>query len=450
MTGRILRLELRRSAAVGIGALSLLVGGGLLLSFPEGFAGRWMQLAVFARSLLLVTWPLALAGGAWLGRREARSRVGELFASTPRPRAQRILPTAAALAITVVVAYLLVFVSGIPWVVPTAAYFPAGTLLVAGVGAVAMVTAAWLGLAAGRALPWLVTAPALAVVGVAVAGLLPDWLSVDAEINGGEAPKALLLSPVYSGGADDFEVLLPRVSLIQTLWLVAVAVTGLLLFAAVRRRSLVLATLPAVLAAAVALPLLPSGGYPAAAKVDPDAVALVCDDDGPQVCVTRVHAATLPDIVGPGRQVLGLLAAKLPDAPTRAVESWRGPQEPAVRHSRDTILFYPPSITSAGRAEPDDYLRTYLAEAAWRQECTERSGPVEPDLGRAVAAAWLTGQPPASQDWWSDDDRTRANALYRTLTALPPAEQRRRMSAAREAALDCRDDALLPILSGAR
>ncbi|MEK8108046.1 hypothetical protein NKG94_29250 [Micromonospora sp. M12] len=72
MTGRILRIELRRSAALGIALLSLVVGVALLLSSTQFFAARWMQLAVIVRSLLMVLLPLALAGGrGWAGATRA-------------------------------------------------------------------------------------------------------------------------------------------------------------------------------------------------------------------------------------------------------------------------------------------------------------------------------------------------------------------------------------------
>lgn len=112
MTGRIVRVELRRSAAVAVALLALAAGTALLVSFPEEYAGRWTRLATSVRLLLVVWVPLALAGGAWLGRREARSRVGELFASTARPRWRRVTPTAAALAVSLVAGYAVMFLVG--------------------------------------------------------------------------------------------------------------------------------------------------------------------------------------------------------------------------------------------------------------------------------------------------------------------------------------------------
>lgn len=456
MTGRILRIELRRGPALAVALLSLALGTALLLSFREGFAGRWLQLAANLRTLLAVLWPLALAGGAWLGRREAGSGVGELLASTVRPRWQRVLPTAGALVGALVAAYLLIFLIGAAWVVPAAGYFPIATLAVTAVGALSLVAAGWLGMAAGRAVPRVVTAPVLAVVGFAVAGLLPDWVMSSASATGGTVPRAALLSPVFAGGLDDFQTLRASVHPVQAWWLAALAATGLLLLGAVRRRAVVLAVLPAALGAAVAVPLLPAGGYPGAARVDPDAIALVCDDDGAPVCVTRVHAGLLPDVVGPARQALARMAEKLPNAPVRAVES----QQPAfwahtsaageaAPHPADTLVFHAPTIGATGRADlADGSFLPGLFEAAWWQECPESFALSDVYLAQAVATAWLADRPLALRDWWSPQERARAERAYQTLVALPQAEQRRRMAAARDAAMTCRADDLLALLPG--
>jgi hypothetical protein len=453
--GRVLRIELRRSAAAGIGLLSLATGMVLLLSYPEGFAGRWMQLAVTGRSMLIVLWPLALAGGAWLGRREARSRVGELFASTARPRWQRVSPVAGALALTVVGAYTLMLLVGAAWVVPTSAYFPVTAVVVAAVGALSLAAAGWLGMAVGRFLPQLVTAPVLAVLAIAVTGFLPDWLSTTGyDGNGRPDPAAVLLTPVYIGGLDDFQTVVGRVNLTQALWLAALAATGLLLLGAARPRTAAVAVLPAALGVAIAVPLMPSGGYDAAGAVDPAAVDLVCDTDGARICVTRAHAGALPDVTGPAREALAMLAAKLPDAPTTAVESrqlptWAvwGPEPVPPRQPADTLVFERATIGSTGRADFDgEPLLPLLLEAAWRQDCGDQREHRDAYLARRVAAAWVIGQPPTPASWWAPEDRQRAETAYRTLVGLPLAEQRRRLGVAREAALDCRSDGLLPIL----
>ncbi|WP_433552780.1 hypothetical protein ACQP08_04920 [Micromonospora zamorensis] len=457
MTGRILHIELRRSAALSIGLLSLVTGTVLLLTSTQFFVGRWMQLAIFSRSMLMVSLPFALAGGAWLGQRDARYRVNELFASTVRPRWQRVVPTASALAVAVATAYVLVFLIAAGWVVPTAGYFPASAIVVAAVGVPALVAAGWLGMAAGRAVPRVVTAPILAVVGFVLVGLVPDLVTMahtDASFTRlRPEPSALLLVPTFNG-LDDFQTIATRVSLLQTLWLVSLAATGLLLLGAVRRRAIAFAVLPAVLGGAVAVPLLPVGGTRGAAVVDPVAIELVCDNDGPQVCVTRAHAALLPDVVGPARQALGMMAAKLPNAPVRTVQSQQitywgglGVSTAPTRHADDTIVFDTPTIDPAGRADlSDGYFLPSLLEAAWRQDCGDQPEPDEP-LARTIATAWLSGQPPTPRRWWEPADIERAQSAYQALVSLPQAEQRDRMAAARAAAMDCRSDGLLAILA---
>ncbi|MBQ1016085.1 ABC transporter permease, partial [Micromonospora sp. M51] len=193
-------------------------GAALLLSSTQFFAGRWMQLAVLARSTLIMLLPLALAGGAWLGRRDARCRVNELFASTVRPRWQRVVPTASALAVTVVAAYVVVFLVAAGWVVPTAGYFPSATIVVAAVGVPALIAAGWLGMAAGRAVPRVITAPVLAVLGFVLVALVPEWITAPA--TGAEIgqfrqePAGVLLLPTFTG-LDDFQTIATRVSLLQ-------------------------------------------------------------------------------------------------------------------------------------------------------------------------------------------------------------------------------------------
>jgi hypothetical protein len=310
-----------------------------------------------------------------------------------------------------------------------------------------MVTAAWLGLAAGRALPWLVTPPALAVTGVLVAGLLPDFVSANSVLREDRLPPAaLMLSPVYVGGLDDFQTFPVRHSLVQAGWFVAVAVTGLLLYGATRPVTRGLAVLPAALGLAVTLPLLPAGAYEGAARPDPVAAELVCDDDGPQVCMRRVHANLLPDVTGPVREALALLAAKLPDAPTRAVESGHpqsyvrpGLMPDLPRYGADTLVFTAPPYGRTGGADlsGEPYLRVLVAEA-WRLDCGDRPYGREVYLAGEVAASWLVGRPVGYDP--------ELPAAYERFLGRPAAEQRALLAAARADVVACRTDALVAIL----
>jgi hypothetical protein len=77
---RALLIELRRSAALWTGVLTL----GLALGLYYGFSGpwskgadawtaEWTNLARWLRYHLTLLWPVALAAGAWQGRRDHRS-----------------------------------------------------------------------------------------------------------------------------------------------------------------------------------------------------------------------------------------------------------------------------------------------------------------------------------------------------------------------------------------
>ena len=105
MGARILRIELRRSVALWAGLLIAAVGVFVLFASNPPYRS-WMELVIVQRDIMQLTWPLALAAGAWQARRERASRVEELIATTPRPRRWRVLPIAAAMAIAAVAAYL--------------------------------------------------------------------------------------------------------------------------------------------------------------------------------------------------------------------------------------------------------------------------------------------------------------------------------------------------------
>ncbi|MEU8660849.1 hypothetical protein AB0C31_29650, partial [Actinoplanes philippinensis] len=97
--------ELRRSNARVLAVLLLLGSlGTLAVSTDWGY--QWWQFSYYLAANLFIQVPLALAAGAMLGRRERRTGAAELLAGTGRPRWQKTTPTAAALAITVVVVQL--------------------------------------------------------------------------------------------------------------------------------------------------------------------------------------------------------------------------------------------------------------------------------------------------------------------------------------------------------
>jgi len=416
---RVIGIELRRSAALG-SALILLVVGALLLFFADqsAFTTGWMQLAMTQRLYLAVLWPLALAAGAWQGRREHRSNVAELFASTPRPRTRRTAPTLGAMAVAVVAGYLAMGIAGAGWIAGTARYLPASVFAVVAVGLLALIGAVWLGLAAGRLLPSPATAPALAIAGLGLLLLIPGatrphgWL-------------ALVFSPIYEMNMPDAYTTVPGpASVAQAIWLAGLAVTAVLLVVSGGWRLRVAALLPVVVGATLAIAVMPRDDRYVTDAVDPVARELVCARDQPGVCVSRVHTGLLGEVAPPAREALTVLA-KLPAAPTRVHE--------------DTTTYvptvYPPwqddVVLLRVDAGPDGHLADrggVLAEVvagafASRGDCDHFAGPEE----KVAAAYWLIGREPPTA--------TGAAALWQRLRQLPDAAAR--VAALRRAALSC-------------
>lgn len=434
---RVLRIELRRSAAAGAALILLLAGAVLLHVAPQRWSVGWMQLAMTQRDHLLLLWPLALAAGAWQAHREHRTNVAELFASTARPRPQRVLPALGALGIAVVGAYLATLAVAAPRIVDTAGYLPPASVVVVAVGALALVAAVWFGLAVGRLVPSPVTAPALAVAGIAL--LLAGPFAF------GDRPwLAMLFLPSYHMSQfSDFQTVAGGVSAAQGVWLAALAVTGVVAFAAGRRRTRALALLPAVLGAALGLLVMPRGADYVDIPIDPVAQELVCTDDTPRVCVSRVHSGLLPEVTPIARRALALLS-RLPDAPTTAQEDTRvfidGSTPPPP--SPDTVLIPVKADRDGHLAHAGNVLPAMLQGAlAMDVVC-----PDGQDTDEAKAAAyWLLGREPVAAPGELPEEQGEAVRLWQGLRQLPAPEAAARVAAFRDTARACADTTgLLP------
>lgn len=433
---RVLGIELRRSAAVGT-MLTLAVIGTLLIYFLEQiyFADGWMQLAMTMRLYLALLFPLALAAGAWQARREQRAMVAELFSTLPRPRAQRVLPVVLAMTLAVVAGYLTVGLAGAAWIAGTARYLPAAVFAVVGVGLLALVAAVWLGLAAGRLLPSPVTAPLLAVVGFASLLLIPgatrphDWLG-------------MMLSPIWAMNMPGpYETMNGLVSAAQGLWLAGLAVTGMLLLISGGWRLRVAAVLPVALGLALGAAVMPRS-VDVLSAVDTRAKELVCSEDEPRVCLSRVHAGLLDEVTGPAREALTVLAA-VPGAPTRVHED-TSTYSPDVFPPRqaDVVLLDVEVGQDAHLENGADVVANVLIKALsnpW--SCGEYSGRSD-----AMAAAfWLLGREPALNGELNQGAVDEAKVLWQGLAKLPADEAAGRVAALRKAATNCAvtDGALL-------
>jgi hypothetical protein len=451
MTGRILRIELRQSTAVWAGLLLAAIGAFLLRALNPPYA-LWMQVVTVQRDMMQLTWPLALAAGAWQACRERRSRVEELVVTTPRPRWRRVQPIAAAMALAAAVGYLLMLVGGAINIEDVGSYFPLGALPVIAIGALAMIGAVWLGLAIGTLLPSPLTAPLLGVVGFAGLSVLPQMFVVS-----NREPGTFLLLPFLRPREGGFspQVLSTSANLSQLLWLAAIAATGFALFAAARTRTRLAAVMPAVLGAAVVLPMLP-GRVAEAWVPDRDALTLICTEP-PQVCVPRISRHALDDLTGPGRQALAILAAKLPSPPTRVVGILRDTVGQSVGGLPADTLPAPVWISQDGPSGgPDDGPLWAILDGAGTLPCPDLAGtPEDPNeeynVVRMAAAAWLIDRlPPGESNLPSGLAKSSGTVkqVLDVLHALPAEEQQSRVAALRDAELTCAAGDRLEILTG--
>ena len=444
---RQVRVELRRSNAPAVAVLLLAIGMLGVASMYSFWQGQWLRLGYVHASGMFFLMPLALAGGAVLGRRDRRTRADELMNSTGRPRWQRALPAMTALGVAVAAAHLLVLAGGAAVIATGGTYLGVRGLAGPLIDVLVLVGAAWVGVAAGR----LWSSPLLPPL-LAAAGLVAQEGTA---MLGGPAGSRLTNASLMISWPPDtpWETLSDRLLLSRLTLGVGLVLAGLLLAAG--RSWPLRAGAAASLAAGVAGLLLISAPGPAGIwQLDQSARRYVCADGTPQVCVTAINAHLLPQITPEARRGLRALA-KLPDAPTRAVElrldtigsndseQWHRPKpEPG------TVQFLLEVDPDTGRAA-DVAERIALGGGTKWYGCG-RSGD---DIAPAVAAAWLLdAETVRLWDSWTgyryaDEQQEEIRTGVRQLRALPEPEQLRRVTALRDAAARCEPD-LMPALTG--
>jgi hypothetical protein len=452
--GRILRIELRRSNARWM-ALLLLPA-----AVTYGEAGRGLTvLALDQRQSLVAAFPLAMGLAAWHARRERRSRMDELLATTARPRWQRMLPAAAAPAIGALTAYLVGIAVAFGLVLAAGGYLSALAAPIFAVGALGLLVPVALGLVLGRWLPFILVPPVVVIVFFLFLFFGDTEAYTEGPDASGEPPGRLLLwiALQVAGTPFDLAGVTARTHLGQVLWVVALVAAGLIVFASASRRARATSILVVALGAAAALPVLPDR-YADAYYLDPDATEPVCTADAPQVCVLRAHRRALTDLRQPARDALAILAAKLPNAPTSVVEipdPYGAPLPPARAESVYIVLW--PGGDGRDTRPAADITWTLLAGAG-TTGCANAPAFGTPErrryeTARIVAAAWLLDQEPpapANPDNPALPRRDETLPAYQALRAWPPDEQRARVAALREAELTCPDTDRLDILIAPR
>ncbi len=445
---RALRIELRRSNALPLAAavIAVTVFVDVLLGQRKFWENNWMKMATGQRSDLLLMVVFAVGAGAMQAGLDQRRGVLELFASTPRPRRTRVLPVALALAIAAAGAYVITFAIGSLWVATYATYADPGAIAgVVGVGAVTMATAVWLGLLVGHLVRSRLTAPIASVLTLMVLALGSDILG-----SLGNGAALSLLMPDLSSSVEGAATVAERVSTLQGLWLLAVGVSALGGFLASSARFRILAVLPAALALVLVAPQLPHGrGYIAAYTIDPRAAELVCATGAPRVCVTRVDASRLPQVVPAARAALNALA-RLPHPPTAVIQY---PQieertfEPPASSRADTVWLdlTPYAVDGRGRLSAED-AKTLTGSLLKNLGVTRGSCPHdEIDSDRSstadeIGVAWLLGRSPVPDQELPAAAQERIRIGWTAFTSLPAAEQRRRVAAMHRALLTCQGD----------
>jgi hypothetical protein len=425
---RVIGIELRRSAALGA-ALMIAVGGTIVLQATSGrWAGGWMALVTTQREYLAVMSPLAMAAGAWQSFSQYRANVAELFAGTPRPRPQKIVPILVATGSAVLVAYLVTLLAAAPVIADTASYLPPAAFAVVAVGLVAMIASVWLGLAVGRFVPTITTAPVLAVIGYVLLLFAPHAFS--------DHGLMAAFSPMGVGIFSNYDTVSGRVSVAQAFWTVAIAAASVVLLTVRRRKSAFAALLPLAIGATATALVAPTGAAYERGTLDPVAQELVCAAGTPRVCVSRVDAGLLPEVVPEARQALRLLSA----TPVVQAHEDTSTFAPATspRRRADTALMDIEVDKHGHLADPGVLEPSMLTEVfSGPPGC--RSGP-STEVATAVAS-WLLDRRPSAGLYGFSFDVPKAVKLWKGLKALPPAEATAREEAVYRAAQKCQDAA---------
>lgn len=458
MNVRVLRTELKRSLAPWAGVVALTSASALLYLISEpwsqtttAWTGQWTSMALWTRSLLFYLWPLAVGLGALRGLRDHRSKISDLLTSTPRPPWHRAATSAGTTAFTLVAAFVSLILAGAVQVVAHTGYTHLGWLPISLVGVLALVAGAVLGMGAARALPSVLTPPALAMGAFVFTAFLARTETAAAPgAPGAEPNRLVLLSPAVEEVPNTFVTLSASVHLGQTIWMLGVVSTGFALLVAATPRTRLLALAPVLAGAALALLVLPSDPR-RMFVVDEAAAKQVCDGS---VCVSRTQQARLAGLTGPGKEALRLLHGALGG---RAPETVREntavlPEGATPRWSRTTVLFdFDDDMFAAAKGE--EVTRALIA-----QGMVPGCSPVGwstfggDQFAQTVAVGWLLGDlEPLPGSGSAAFDRAvvaRVRPVWDELMALPRAQQLARINAMRAAALSCEGDAFEVLKGG--
>ncbi|MFD8261748.1 hypothetical protein ACFV19_23080 [Streptomyces griseoluteus] len=458
MNVRILGTELKRSVAPWGGVVALATTSALLYLISEpwsetttAWTGQWTSMALWTRTLLFYLWPFAIGIGALQGLRDHRSKISELLTSTPRPPWHRAATVAGTTAFALVTAFVSLILVGAVQVPAHTAYAHLGWLPISVVGVLALIAGAVLGMGVARALPSVLTPPALAMgVFVFTAVLARTETTSAPGVPGAEPNRIALLSPAVEEVPNTFVTLSASVHFGQTIWMLGLASTGFALLVAATPRTRLLALAPVLAGAALALLVLPADPR-RMFVLDEAAARPVCDGS---VCVSRAQQARLAGLAGPGKEALRLLHGALGGrAPVTVRENTTlQPDGATPRWSRTTVLFdFDDDMFASAKGQE-------VTKALIAQGMVPGCGPVgwstfgDDQLAQTVAAGWVLGDleplPGTGSAALNRVVVTRVRPVWEELMALPRAQQLARINAMRAAALSCKGDAFEVLKGG--
>ncbi|RDI24747.1 hypothetical protein [Lentzea flaviverrucosa] len=450
MTG--LRIELRRSTALWAGLLVLVSGTGMLLLITSA-SSRWTANSTSAvlelRLPLAYVWALVVGLAVLQGMRDSRARVTELFTATSRPGWVRLGTLASAVAGVVAVAGALLCAGLVATVAFGGGFVSIGFVPLMVTAVLALASSVLLGLAVGRFLPHPLTVPVALVATFMVATSAGRALEVQSP--GDEISRLALLTPVLDPPDSDLVTTSTAVDLGQIVWFTGLGVTAFLLLVARTHLGRLASLVPAGLAVVLALSIMPVK-YSEVLVTDSIAGKLVCDGE---VCLSQVHAVSLPVVAPVGRDVLAKLSV-LPDAPSEVREDTS-----AMAHltapQRDRRIVY---VQSQGFPRPlsmtGDQLRLELLAGAGIAGC---AGPNTFDTSggvvRYVTAGYFNGELAelASEPLMWNNSRLRGDVdeAWRQFRGQPAQEQLNRVVQARQMLLACEDsERVLDVLKASR
>lgn len=457
--------ELRNGSGLFVGLAVMLVGAALLYVrhwyVPwvgiEMWVGRWGPLAAAMRTILAVLIPIVVAAAAWQGGRERRRRIDDQVASTPRPVWQRTVGSWLALTAAACGALLLVWLSAVVFVAPHATYNGGGWWWTLAIAFLSVASAAAVGLAAGRLIPFRFVAP---VAGIAA------YFYMEILTNPGIPDSLIWLSPsnltyLYFHPTQHLE---PSLHVQQALWFGGVGLAALVLAGA---RWKWLAVIPGVLAITGAT-LIVGGEGDERWQSDPMAQELVCSATEPGVCLPRVHAFLMDDLVPAVLDHFEVwegvegMPDRVVDGASKDVFDYSGPAE------GDVDFYFGDFVGWNGGLTDDPWLVKNLAGSiVARRECDRLDEesldssaddpwaaiPLERDLAGTVAYGWAIQDPTAGSPVFDNSGNPIdpvANPDIEALLRLPEAEQKAWMSNYLAAAKTCDDVVFASLVSALR